>query len=115
MRPIVLACSVLIASCGGGDDDSADSHADSHGDVKFECGSTLQCSVLDDYCEVVLGPDMLPVSYHCVPLPVACGNDPKCDCLMEMAGDTTTGGAPQETCSCAMSPEDGLTNSCMPL
>jgi hypothetical protein len=78
----------------------------SHGDgdnVDFACGSTLQCGAADEYCEVVLGPDMLPASYHCVPLPMECGSSPECDCL-EM---TTCG-------QCEMSPEGGLTSSCMP-
>ena len=115
MRPFALACAMLLAACGGGDDDnSADTHADSHGNEKFECGSTLQCSVYEEYCEVVLGPDMLPLSYHCVDLPMTCGSDPKCDCLAEMMEDTT-GGAPTMTCQCAMAADGGLTNSCTPV
>jgi hypothetical protein len=105
MRPLSLACSItlLLGACGNGGDDEADSHGDSEGNAPFACGSTLMCHSAEEYCEVVLAPDMTPASYHCVELPMECGSSPDCDCLAA----TTCG-------ECTMSTEGGLTSSCVP-
>ncbi|HWB79759.1 MAG TPA: hypothetical protein VG755_32570 [Nannocystaceae bacterium] len=105
MRPLALACSVilLLGSCGNGDDEADSDSGDSEGNPPFACGSTLMCRAAEEYCEVVLAPDMTPASYHCVELPMECGNSPECECL-EM---TTCG-------ECTVSTEGGLTSSCVP-
>lgn len=105
MRPLSLACSaiLLLGSCGNGDDAADSSPGDSEGNLPFACGSTLMCHSAEEYCEVVLAPDMTPASYHCVELPMECGNSPECECL-EM---TTCG-------ECMVSTEGGLTSSCVP-
>ncbi len=106
MKRLARVCTLLLLGCGddGGEDTQA-SGAEAQAIGDFACGSMLECDGDTEYCEVVLNPMMLPVSYHCVELPMECvdGPAPECECLVET------------TCEmCEASPEGGLTSSCVP-